>query len=94
MGKKHLTGGLLQTPPPPTRPTPRHPLTPKVYELVLPNHDLLDHFAVAQLDGARVVKGGHDVAAQHQRQALRAVKVHVLNGHDAWAAGEVGWGWC
>jgi hypothetical protein len=28
-----------------------------------------------------VVKRGRDLAAQHQRQPLNAVKVSVLNGH-------------
>jgi hypothetical protein len=53
-----------------------------VDEFVLPNHDLLDLLAVAQLCGLWVVKGRRDLATQHQCQPLDAVKVSVLDRHD------------
>ena len=52
-------------------------------QLVLADHDLLDEVAVAELDTLRVVECGDDLAAEHERQALDALEVGVLDGHDA-----------
>jgi hypothetical protein len=50
-------------------------------EFVLSYHDLLNLLAVAQLHILGVVKGGRDLTTQHQRQALDAIKVSMLDGH-------------
>mmetsp|Transcript_160934 Transcript_160934/g.516530 ORF Transcript_160934/g.516530 Transcript_160934/m.516530 type:complete len:633 (-) Transcript_160934:27-1925(-) len=51
-------------------------------DLVLSDHHLGDHRAEAQLGLLGVLEGRSDVCAQHSRQALGALEVRMLNGHD------------
>ena len=55
-------------------------------ELVLANHDLLDQVAGAEDVALGVVKGGADLTAGDQREALDAVEIGVLDGRDALVA--------
>ena len=50
---------------------------------VLANHDLFDGVALAELDEVRSVERAGDLAARDESQALDALKVGVLDAHDA-----------
>ncbi len=59
--------------------------------LVLPDHDLLDQVALPELDEVRPVEGARDLSAGDKCEALDALKVGVLDAHDA-GLGEQGLG--
>mmetsp|Transcript_20674 Transcript_20674/g.48868 ORF Transcript_20674/g.48868 Transcript_20674/m.48868 type:complete len:547 (+) Transcript_20674:69-1709(+) len=56
---------------------------PQAEDLVLANHDLLDHVALAHGDQLGMVEGAHDLPPGDGRQPLHPVEVGVLDGHDA-----------
>mmetsp|Transcript_34240 Transcript_34240/g.58610 ORF Transcript_34240/g.58610 Transcript_34240/m.58610 type:complete len:562 (+) Transcript_34240:259-1944(+) len=55
----------------------------EAHELVLADHHLLDELARAELDLVGRVKRGDDVAVEDEGEALGALEVGVLDGHDA-----------
>ena len=51
--------------------------------LILTEEDLFNELASAQLDAVRSVECRRNLSAQHECQSLHAIKVCVLNCHDA-----------